>query len=257
MKIFPLSAAPDTGHAARRATALRRLIGAGSAFLLTSITLSAGAAELGLSITSENCEIALAQSALPARLRGRAATYVWTGDDYATPKTEPGQFHCIVARNHPTSIIPICVTDSGLDTVLQGIIYKSRLAMQGVPVDEAEKRFAERAKNGEFTAPAAPGISYMMSSHNHIYRPQNDSFLNVPAHVMMFAPDVDPEVIGSATFPGAIANPGVPIAIDSGIHAYIVTFVAEAADSGEVVEQCGDDWQPPARVTAEPPGDAQ
>lgn len=211
-----------------------------SAWIAAAGMLAPGAASAGpdSTIRTEACEAALALSALPARLRDDADTYVWKDGDYRLTGSGDGRFHCFVARNHTESVIPQCFTTSGVDTIMAGEIFKSRLVMDGAAPDEAVAEFEKKVAEGEFVAPDEPGINYMMSAYNWIYQSARDEFIPVPPHVMFFAPHVEPEDVGSATFPEAVAQKGIPMVVESGIHAYMVTFTDGSSESDDVATHC-------------------
>lgn len=52
------------------------------------------------------------------------------------------------------------------------------------------------------------------------------------------APHVEPDAVGSATFPEAVARKGVPMVVESGIYAYTVTFTDGSSESDDVVQNC-------------------
>lgn len=211
-----------------------------SAWIAVAGTLASGAAVAGpeSTIRSAACEAALALSALPARLRSDAVAYVWKDGEYAVTGSAEGKFHCFVARNHTASIIPQCFTASGIDTIMAGEIYKSKLVMHGADPKEAVAAFEEKVAKGEFVAPHEPGINYMMSAYNWIYQSTRDEFIPVPPHVMFFAPHVKPEDVGAATFSDAVAQKGIPMVVESGPHAYMVTFTDGSSEKDEVLETC-------------------
>lgn len=211
-----------------------------SAWIAAVGVLAVGPAIAGpdSTIRSEACEAALALSALPARLRADAITYVWKDGEYRVSGAADGRFHCFVARNHSASVIPQCFTASGVDTIMAGEIFKSKLVMYGAEPDDAVAAFEEKVAKREFSAPGEPGINYMMSAYNWIYQSARDEFIPVPPHVMFFAPHVEPDAVGSATFPEAVARKGVPMVVESGIHAYMVTFTDGSSESDDVVQNC-------------------
>ena len=192
-------------------------------------------------IRSQACEAALALSALPARLRDDAITYVWKDGEYRVDGPADGKFHCFVARNHAAAVIPQCFTASGVDTIMAGEIFKSKLVMHGTAPDDAVAAFEEKVAAGDFEAPEAPGINYMMSAYNWIYQSARDEFIPVPPHVMFFAPHVEPDAVGSASFPEAVSQKGIPMVVESGIHAYMVTFTDGSSESDDVREHCSEE----------------
>lgn len=224
-----------------------------SASIAVAVVLAGGAAVAGpdATISSEACESALALSALPARLRNEANTYVWKDGDYRLTGTGDGRFHCFVARNHPASVIPQCFTASGVDNIMAGEVYRSKLVLNGADPDDAVSAFEAQVAEGAFVAPEEPGINYMMSAYNWIYQSSRDEFIRVPPHVMFFAPHVEPADVGAATFQQAVAQKGIPMVVESGIHAYMVTFTEGSSESDGVIEHCaGEPLLEPLRAAA-------
>lgn len=189
-------------------------------------------------IHSEACESALALSALPARLRPDAKTYTWKNGDYHADSADSARFHCFVSRNHTEAVIPQCFTASGVGTIMAGEMYKARLVMNGATGKESVAAFEEKVAAGDYKAPAAPGINYMMSAYNWIYQDSRSQFIAVPPHVMFFAPNVEPEEVGSASFMEAVQQKGIPMVVESGIHAYMVTFTDGSSESDDVMKHC-------------------
>jgi len=186
---------------------------------------------------SQACEEALALSALPAALRDQASVYVWRNGAFEKTIESDGSFHCVVERNHPDSIIPECVTDTGKDTILAGIEFKTQQTALGLTSDEITDRMKQRFASGALAAPARPGINYMMSAYNYIYIERANEIRTIPPHTMFFAPDVPESVIGQS-YDVARQNPGTPMVTASGPHGYMITFTAAASDPTQVVQAC-------------------
>ncbi len=186
---------------------------------------------------TQACEEALAKSALPERLRERASVYVWQKNKFQKTKSADGGLHCYLERNHPQSIIPLCFSENGVDSMIPAASYKTSLAMKGMKPSEAAKLYDAKVEAGDFMAPSAPGITYMMSELNFIYNEQTDIVRKIPPHVMFFAPNITNQELGGS-IPEAMSNKGFPGVIDSGIHGYIVTFVEKGASVSEVEQKC-------------------
>lgn len=187
---------------------------------------------------SQQCEEALALSALPDALRGQASAYVWRDDEYVrTVASDGGGFHCIVQRNHPDAIIPECITSTGKDSILEAIKVGTGLVASGVAAGEAEERVRSMIESGEIAGPTGPGVNYMMSAYNRIYSSQTDSFIHFPPHTMFFAPDASAEVVGGS-LAMARENKGFPFVVEAGSHSYIVTITERSSESDDVHRHC-------------------
>ena len=208
------------------------------------------AASLGLALTSvcaagpvefqsltQACEEALALSALPADLRDQASVYVWRGDEFERTVTSDGGFHCVVQRNHPDAIIPECITSTGKDSILEGIMARTKLVAGGMEGDAADEAAIKMIENGEIAAPSGPGVNYMMSAYNRIYTSRAQAVGQFPPHTMYFAPDAKPDVIGGS-YTMALENKGSPFVVEASTHSYIVTFTEAASDSADVEKHC-------------------
>jgi hypothetical protein len=209
--------------------------------LVLSLVATAVCAEAGdFRPLTQRCEEALALSALPESLRSRANVYVWRNGDFEKTITSDGGFHCVVQRNHPDAIIPECVTSTGADSILQGIMVATRLTADGMSADAVAERTAEMIANGEIASPDEPGVNYMMSAYNRIYTSQADAVRHFPPHTMFFAPGADNETIGGS-YQAAMQTPGLPFVAEAGTHSYIVTFTAQSSDSTAVEQACAGD----------------
>lgn len=205
-----------------------------AAALLLAATATAG--EVEFATIDQACEEALALSALPADMRDRASVYVWRDGSFERTVSSDGGFHCLVQRNHPDAIIPECVTSTGEDSILQGIMARTKLVADGVPDAEAHKRILQLVADGAIESPAAPGVNFMMSAYNRIYTASGE-VRDIPPHSMMFAPNADANVIGS-TMQDAMATKGFPFVVEAGAHSYMVTMTDKPSDSSGVIAAC-------------------
>ncbi len=201
-------------------------------------TAAAIAQETDRTALSAACEEALALSALPARLREEASVYRLVDGRFKLGRKGSGPFTCIVARNHPDSLIPQCVDAAGADTIIPGIIQKTDWALRGVAPAEALKRFEAMAEAGTMRPPARAGINYMMSAYNVIWNDRQQQFMRVGPHVMYYAPNVTNEDIGGSMQVAMQENRGTPMVLQPGIHGYMASFVEHASDSSQVHGAC-------------------
>ncbi len=186
---------------------------------------------------SQQCEESLALSALPAALRERASVYVWKEDGFEKTISSGGGFHCLVQRNHPEAIIPECVSESGRDSILKGIMIKTQMAADGLTAAEIDARAEQMISRGEIASPSEPGVNYMMSAYNRIYSARAQSIVHVGPHSMFFAPDASNEALGGS-LKMSQQTYGFPFVVEEGKHSYIVTFTSKAGETAAVEKHC-------------------
>lgn len=186
---------------------------------------------------SRACEIAVARSALPQRLRADSTVYGLADGSYQKLAEGTGPFTCVVERNHRDSIIPQCMDKAGVDSVLPAILDRSRMAVSGADFTTIETENAKRLEAGHYHPAARPGVNYMMSDYNYIYVGSAERVLKVPPHVMFYAPGLTNADIGGS-FQGMIGNVGTPSTFQEGLHGYMLTYTEHRADPGEVAEAC-------------------
>jgi hypothetical protein len=206
--------------------------------LATLLALNIAAADaVEFTALTQQCEEALALSALPASLRHRANVYVWRGNDYEQTISSDGGFHCLLQRNHPDSIIPECVTSTGKDSILQGIMVQTKLTAGGLAANDVTETFKSMVQEGEIASPTEPGVNYMMSAYNYIYVPRRDEIVHIGPHTMFFAPNASNEIVGGS-FEMAQETPGFPVVAEAGTHSYIITFAARSGETSDVEQAC-------------------
>jgi len=203
--------------------------------LLLAATVPAAAADL--QELSAECEIAIARSAAPLRLRADASVYVLQKNSYRKLVAGSGPLTCIVERNHPDSLVPQCMDEAGVDSVLPAIIHRSLMSVGGATFAEIQADFRRRADAGEFKPAARPGISYMMSDYNYTYVGPAERVLKIAPHVMFYAPYVTNSEIGGS-FESLVKNIGTPFVFNEGIHGYMIVYTEHHADPNEVAEVC-------------------
>jgi hypothetical protein len=186
---------------------------------------------------NEACEVQLALSALPSRLRSTATVYALTDGKYRKAVQGEGPFTCIVERNHASSVAPQCMDREGARTILPALIAKGELVMQSASAEIAGKQYDELVENGNFEPAARAGVSYMMSDYNYIYVPSADTVMKVPPHVMFYAPNLSNDDVGGS-LESAVSNMGTPFIVNPGIHGFLITYAEHASDSNGVAGAC-------------------
>jgi hypothetical protein len=84
-------------------------------------------------------EIELALSAAPEHLRKAAGVYVLERNGFVKARESTNGFTCIVNRDHPLSLKPVCFDAEGTATILPKILRVGELLMQGVPMSQIDQ----------------------------------------------------------------------------------------------------------------------
>ena len=205
------------------------------------------------SLTPE-CEVAIALSALPKRLREDTTVYALVDGEYEVAVKGDGPFTCVVERNDKDALIPQCMDEAGVDSVLPAILDRSRMSVAGVEFAELREKSDEKIHSGHFPKPSRPGISYMMSDYNYIYAGNAGRVLKIPPHVMFYAPDLKNTDVGGS-LESVAGNHGTPFIVDEGPHGYMVVYTEHAADANDAAMACeGQLGEVPPRFTPFPQG---
>ena len=99
----------------------------------------------------KECEVAIALSALPKRLRADATVYALVDGEYGIAVEGDGPFTCVVERNDKDALIPQCMDAAGVDSLLPAILDRSRMSLDGVPFEELRAASHRKVTAGEFT----------------------------------------------------------------------------------------------------------
>ena len=184
-----------------------------------------------------DCEIAVARSAAPDRLRAGASVYALVDGEYRKVIEGEGPLTCVVERNAADALVPQCMDRGGIESVLPAIIFRSMMAVRGASNAEIAAANQDRVEHGGFKPLPGPGVSYMMSAYNYIFVPSAERILKVPPHVMFYAPGITNADIGGS-FESTVRNIGTPVVFNPGIHGYMIVYTQDAADPVEVAEEC-------------------
>ena len=171
-------------------------------------------------------EIEVALSAAPEHLRQGAAVYVLERNGYVKIRESTNGFTCIVNRDHPLSLKPVCFDAEGTATILPKILRVGELLMQGKPMSEIDAEIAEGFRTGKYISPRRSGVAYMLSGDIRNYNPRTGKVESFPPHVMFYAPNLTNADLG--TTPEALEkNPSLPFVAYQGPHGYIIMLAGE------------------------------
>lgn len=166
-------------------------------------------------------EVALARSAGLAPWTEEATVYVLESNGYVEAVEGTNGFTCLVGRDHPGTLWPICFDAEGSRAMVPRILREVALRQKGKSEDEVKRDSAERFLSGEYEAPRVPGLAYMLSPEAITFNGRD--LIRTPPHLMVYAPNVTGDELG------AVPNhPHSPLVLYPGDpHAYIVVFVPD------------------------------
>lgn len=193
--------------------------------LLGGISSVVGAQALPELLPRER-EIALALSAAPPHLAASATVYALERTGYVKVRAGTNGFTCLVVRDHPRDLAPVCHDPEGTRTVVPRLLREAELRGAGRSEDEIRREVNAGLRAGTFQLPSRVGIAYMLSTEAKAFAPELDSVLTLSPHVMIYAPFLRRHEIG--TLPLGEGPLGHPLIISEGeFNAYIVMSVPE------------------------------
>jgi len=136
-------------------------------------------------LLTETEEIALAQSAAPAAMSVVADIYVLG----RRVRTGTNGMACLVTRDHPESLYPICYDREATRTVLPLMLERQKLLQAGMSAEAATKEIERRVERGELPKPTRGAIAYIMSAQQVIYAsPEGPRVGQWYPHIMVYYP---------------------------------------------------------------------
>ena len=171
-------------------------------------------------------EIALALSACPPSVAGKAAVYVLDRGGYIKVRDSGNGFTAIVQHAVPASQDPQCMDAEGARTFLPRYLKVAEWRAQGKSAEEIKRLVAEAFAKGVFQAPTRPGIDYMLSTENLTPNAKGE-VVHFPPHVMFYAPYLTNAELGAVGPLGPDGNPAGPafVAGEGTPHALIIVPV--------------------------------
>ena len=173
-------------------------------------------------------EIALALSACPPSIAGKAAVYVLDRAGYIKARDGENGFTAIVQHAVPTSQDPQCMDAEGTRTFLPRYLKVAEWRAQGKTAGEIKQLVADAFAKGIFQAPTKPGIDYMLSTENLTPNARGE-VIHFPPHVMFYAPYLTNADLGLNGPLGPDGNPDGPafVAGEGSPHALLIVPVAD------------------------------
>lgn len=182
--------------------------------LLASAGQSAATDEWKPELMPREQEIAAALAAGPAAIRDGAGLYLLTATGFELARPSSNGFHCLVERSRPEAFEPQCFDSEGSATLLEQVLLRGELRMQGLGAERIATEIANAWAEGRLRTPTRPGINYMLSEHNRVPVGPNRVIPYRP-HVMFYAPYLTNDDVGgdlSGASPVFVINEGKPSA---------------------------------------------
>ncbi len=154
-------------------------------------------------------EIALALSACPPSVAGKAAVYVLEKSGYVKVRDSQNGFTAIVGHTLPNSVDPQCMNAEATRSHLPPQLKLAELRAQGKSSEEIKRVMAEGYAKGIFPQPAGLGIDYMLSTENLVPNFKG-GVAPYPPHVMFFVPGATNAELGADVTVGEDGNPHAP-----------------------------------------------
>jgi hypothetical protein len=163
--------------------------------------------------TPRDVQIALARSAAPPEVSGKATIYVLGAKGYEKAVEGSNGFSCIIDREFVDTMEPECYDAEGSKSTLLVRMFVEKSRAEGKKAEQIDAAVEAGYKSGKFRAPGKPGIVYMLSPHNHVFDPESKKIIEFPGHLMFYAPYLTEKEVGSG--PGApyLVHPGKPDAL--------------------------------------------
>ena len=210
-----------------------------ASFVALTLQLSAGTsalaqlppagASLQPAIMDREKEIALALSACPPSLAGKAGVYVLGTSGYIKVRESGNGFTAIVQHSLPGAQEPQCMDEGGARTFLQRILMVAELRAQGKSPKEVHRAVASAMAKGALRSPHRPGVIYMLSPQNRIPN-EKGVVIRFPPHVMFYGTSLTNADIGvDKDSLGVDGNPMGPVfvAAESSPFALVIVPVGE------------------------------
>jgi hypothetical protein len=173
-------------------------------------------------------EVALAMSAAPSHISEHASVYVLERSGYLLAREGSNGFTCLVVRDSPQDLAPVCHDPEGSRTVVPRLLREAELRAQGKSAQQIREEINEGLRTGKYRVPRRVGVAYMMSSETTGFIPELGHVIHVKPHVMFYAPYLRNEDIGVQA-PKPPDFPDCPFVISEGeFNAYIIMNVRDS-----------------------------
>lgn len=170
-------------------------------------------------LMATDAEVALARSAAPAAISGKATILILKPQGYETAAKGANGFTCLVERSwmvpfdradfwNPKLRGPVCYNAAASKSVMVYTLRRTRLALAGHSREQILDEVRAAVARKELPAPEPGAMSYMMSKDQHL----TDADGHWHSHVMFHVPKSDAASWGANL-------PGSPVVFDPALGA--------------------------------------
>ncbi len=194
-------------------------------------------------------ETRFALSALPPALRQAATVYLLDPKSgYRLARKGTSGVSCLVQRTawelsdfRDDIYYPLCFDTEGSRTYLKVIMDSASLRAQGLTPAALSALVESRYANKIYTAPAKPGLSYMVGPIMRTIGPNGKVQTMAMPHFMIYAPGITNEDIGAKPNPADFSTLMSPFIDKQGNaeQSFIIQMVGEAEKAKILAEEKG------------------
>jgi hypothetical protein len=173
-------------------------------------------------LLAEDEEIRLARSAAPPEISRDADVWVLRRGGFVKVRSGPNGVACMVSRDHPESLYPICYDPESARTILPITLREAELREKGQDEAAIDAEIKAAIERGELKLPTGSAMSWMLSADQVIYAGANGRRVGkwFP-HIMIYMPGATRAKLGFAALPNGdygIGDEGKPTA-----HLIVIT----------------------------------
>lgn len=163
--------------------------------------------------TTRDLQTRIAMLAAPPGVSDHADIFILGSKGYEMVKQGDNGFSCLIERETPSTMEPVCYDAAGSKTKLKVTLFVEQQRASGVGEQEIGRSIEAGYKSGKFLPPAKAGIVYMLSEYNYVLNPENGQIIHFPGHLMFYAPYATEKTVGSGEGAPYIVHPGKPDAL--------------------------------------------
>lgn len=142
-------------------------------------------------------EVALARSAAPPSVSDHATVWVLEPGGFRQVVEGTNGVSCMVSRDHPESLYPICYDREASRTILPIEIWEVHRRMEGMAESAIAAEVEARLDDGRFAAPTRGALTWMMSPDQVLFAGADGPRVGPwHPHAMIYIPGATAEELG-------------------------------------------------------------
>jgi hypothetical protein len=142
-------------------------------------------------------EIALALTAAPASVASDVDVYVLRRGGFVKVRSGTSGMSCLVQRDHPKSLYPICYDAEASRTILPSEMEVQAMRERGLSEEAIVRTIDAGFENGRYKLPTGNAMSWMMSPEQNLYNGPHGAHVGQwRPHLMFYMPFLRHEGLG-------------------------------------------------------------